>query len=179
MTPLEKSYREIPLTKGQIAIVDAADYESISQHKWYAHAQSRMGLFYAARRVRLPDGRSVISMMHREILGLPHEDPRFVDHKHRDNTLDNRRSNLRTANRKQNDANSRLRITNRSGYRGVSFSNDGRPNPWYVQIQNDGKNIFLGRYRTAEDGARAYDRKNLELRGEFAILNFPEQQAIR
>ena len=34
-TPSEPLYREIPLTQGQVALVDAADYEWLMQWEWH------------------------------------------------------------------------------------------------------------------------------------------------
>lgn len=34
MSDEAKDYREIPLTKGYVALVDAEDYERVSEHKW-------------------------------------------------------------------------------------------------------------------------------------------------
>lgn len=34
MTPLQPDYRTIPLTQGQVTIVDAADYKWLNQWKW-------------------------------------------------------------------------------------------------------------------------------------------------
>jgi hypothetical protein len=39
--------KEIPLTLGKVAVVDAADYEWLSQWKWYARPASH-GAAYAA-----------------------------------------------------------------------------------------------------------------------------------
>ena len=36
--------------------------------------------------------------------------------------------------------------------------------------------MCLGMYKTKEEAARAYDQKAIELFGEFALLNFPEEQ---
>jgi hypothetical protein len=36
--------------------------------------------------------------------------------------------------------------------------------------------MFFGRYCTAEEAARVYDRKMAELYGEFAYQNFPGER---
>ena len=82
--------RRIPLTKGQFALVDDADYEVLSKHSWYASGVR----FYAARR-RKDNERNPRKLvyMHRELLGVE-SSSLHVDHIN-GNRLDNRRSNLR------------------------------------------------------------------------------------
>lgn len=99
MTPLQSSYREMPLTKGKVAIVDEADYMRLSRWKW---SYSNSG--YAMRGTTAGGKKSRGYTMHRQILGLIHGDGKEVDHINKDR-LDNRRANLRVVTRKENCAN--------------------------------------------------------------------------
>lgn len=167
------SQKEIPLTRGQVAIVDAADYEWLSQFKWYAVAPNgkhKDGKFYAVRHVFRDDGKRTLLKMHREILGAePGVDVDHVD----GNTLNNQRDNLRLCNRQQNTFNSRGQKNSVSKYKGVSWHKHTRK--WFAQIGVNGKNIFLGYYDTPEEAARARDTASLKYQGEFAYLNFGDQ----
>lgn len=88
------------------------------------------------------------------------------------NRLDNRLSNLRICDRKTNMFNSKIRTDNLSGFKGVSFSADCyRKKPWIAQISFKNKNINLGYYLTPKQAAEAYDKKAIELFGEFAKTN--------
>ena len=62
-----------------------------------------------------------------------------------------------------------------SKYRGVSQHRGS--STWFAQIirKSDKKKIYLGIFKTQQEAARAYDKKSLELHGEFAYLNFPEE----
>lgn len=154
--------KKISLTQGQFAVVDDADFEQLNQFKWFAH--KRTGNFYAVRR---KDGKHV--SMHRELLGIT--DPSILgDHKDR-NTLNNQRNNLRKASRSQNNANTRSRNNSVSKYLGVSpFVKNGK-SKWRANICKDKKIYHLGYFKTEEDAALAYNKKALELHGEFANLN--------
>lgn len=68
---------------------------------------------------------------------------------------------------------SHLQRNNTTGYRGVSFDHSRQKYAAVVKIH--GKGISLGRFTTAEQAARVRDRKELELRGDKAILNFPRE----
>ncbi|MGN8022187.1 AP2 domain-containing protein [Phyllobacterium sp. 22229] len=104
--------------------------------------------------------------MHRVILGIT--DERLVDHVDR-NGLNNRRSNLREANRTQNIANTGPYKGNISGFKGVSY--DKERNLWKAQIRVEGRSKCIGRFVTPEEAARAYDELAFAAWGEFAYLN--------
>ena len=161
--PTDKDIRYIGLTRGKWAIVSAADYEWLSQWKWHASPRGPAGEFYAKRRER---GRNV--WMHREIMQAPPE--MVVDHID-GNSLNNVRDNLRLCTAKENSRNRRPNRNSKTGFKGVW--RDKRTGRWYATIRYQKKNIYLGAFDTAEEAARAYDRKALELFGEFARLNFP------
>src|SRR5215203_2885702 len=103
----------IPLTQGQETIFDDADWPLIAAHTWWA-MRAPSGDYYAATKIRQPDGRRRVVQMQRLLLGDP--PGRKVDHISRD-TLDNRRENLRVATHSQNKTNSRLYRNNTTGLR--------------------------------------------------------------
>jgi hypothetical protein len=165
--------REIPLTQGKTALVDDADYDDVARFKWMAH-KGRGKTWYARRAVHVSErerlnGRRWISM-HRYLLSHVPTKSTEIDHKNRDG-LDNQRTNLRVGNRSLNQVNSGPSSRNKLGLKGVSQNRQGRP---YAQIGHGATRLFLGRFGTPEEAARAYDLKARELYGEFAYLNFPE-----
>ena len=91
----------------------------------------------------------------------------LVDHKNGDG-LDNRRANLRFASASQNNSNSRIRASNSTGFKGVTF--DRGRQKWRAQISVGGRVINLGRYETPEDAHAAYAQSAQKHYGEFARL---------
>jgi len=106
--PQETSYCEIPLTKGQVAIIDSIDFEAVSRFKWCSMWNQYTHSFYAYRWV-LRDGKGTTQYMHRFLMELAHGDKRQVDHFNHD-TLDNRRSNLRIVTQSENAKNRKSHI---------------------------------------------------------------------
>lgn len=154
--------REIPLSKGKVALVDDNDFAWLSQWKWSFHSGG-----YAYRLIS-ENGRRKAVHMHRLIINAP--DGMDVDHVDGDG-LNNRRSNLRIATRSENLRNRRTRAPS-SGYKGVALH---RQSGLYRSvIYLDTKQITLGYFRNATDAALAYDAKARELFGAFARLNFPQ-----
>jgi len=160
-------HRIIPLTSGKFAIVDAEDYDRLSRHKWYAARHN--GHFYAQRQ---QGGKTI--MMHREILNIPQG--LLCDHKNHD-TLNNRKSNLRTCTPAQNQYNQLPRTGGTSCYKGVHWHRDHRR--WEAQITYRGLQIHIGYYAYEQDAAIAYDDMAIELFGEFACLNCNYRPEIR
>jgi len=150
----------IQLTRGKFAIVDAADYEAMFKWSWYAKLRSDKKSFYAARSSPRINGRQSTIRMHFEITGH-----KQTDH-HNRNSLDNRRKNLRECTSSQNEANRAKNANNTSGYKGVSFHK--RTGKWQAQICFRRKVIFLGLFDTPHAAHLAYQKKSLELQGEFA-----------
>jgi hypothetical protein len=156
----------IPLTKGQFAIIDAADLPLVAGYNW--HACRKGSTWYAQRpdTTTLP-GRYLHVKMHHAIRGTS----AMTDHVDR-NGLNNRRSNLRPASSSQNVANTKMRHDNTSGFRGVVW--DRRKQKWEARLHVQKRKRFLGYFADVRDAARAYDTAALEAFGEFASLNFPD-----
>ena len=162
--PSEPEYRLIPLTQGQFAIVDAADFEWLNQWKWYAWRSPHTGSFYAMRAGKDEMGEKIGIYMARMILGAKRGEQ--VDHGSH-NTLDNRRSKIRIATSFQNSFNHRKRKNSRSPYKGVYQNRHGR---WSSEIQANGIRKWIGNFATAEDAHEAYKKAAVELHGEFACF---------
>lgn len=60
-----------------------------------------------------------------------------------------------------------------SEYLGVHWNS--RRSKWIATIVKDKKSNWLGQFNSEEEAAKAYDRKALELHGDKAILNFPNE----
>ncbi len=100
----------------------------------------------------------------------------IVDHKD-GNGLNNQRNNLRIATRGQNGSNRRPKGGS-SGYIGVSMlvirSGKNTYQYWRASIQKGGVKEYLGLFKNKVDAAKAYDKRAIELHGEFANPNFKE-----
>jgi hypothetical protein len=152
--------REIPLTRGYVAIVDDEDYDMVmAAGPWCYDGQG-----YATKR---KPGTTL--RMHRFIMGLIPGDGKYVDHRN-GNKLDNRRCNLRLCTNSQNMANQGMRSDNTSGYKGVSF--DPRYKKYIAQIRVNGRHIHLGTFADPADAALAHDDAARLYFGEFAVTNF-------
>jgi hypothetical protein len=151
--------KEIPLSRGKVAIVDEDDYEWLLKYNWHYTTKG-----YAVRKTSIVGEKTQV-FMHREIINCP--DDKQVDHINR-NKLDNRKENLRIATNAQNAANRDLLDTNTSGFRGVSFSK--RVGKWQAYSRENGRHKHLGYYFEKEDAAKAYnvlndvDHSNFNLR---------------
>lgn len=159
--------RIIPLTKGQSALVDAADFEWLSQWNWHAQWNRCTQSFYARRDSYSGSCKHAV-LMHRQILGLEHGDRRRGDHIRSGHTLDNRRGNLRITTHIENVRNRRTNKSNTCGLKGAWFRKD--VGKWNSQICVNRKKIHLGFFPTAEDAHAAYCVAAKRYFGEFACF---------
>lgn len=81
---------------------------------------------------------------------------------------DDRLCNLRESNAQSNAWNRLTSSNNKSGYKGVSFCKSS--NKWRACINQNGKNVSLGRYSTPEEAAQAYKAASIELHGQYSKL---------
>ena len=167
-TPVSDDFTLIDLGHGYFAIVDA-DSPALLHH-WTATLVRRKErtYVYAKRSIKKGKGEYRNQYMHRFLLNAPED--MHVDHINRV-TLDCRMSNLRLATRSQNATNRVGSRPSRSGFIGVDTMKNGR---FRARLRVNGKIVHVGVYKTPEEAARAFDTKAKEVRGAFAMLNFPE-----
>ena len=95
-----------------------------------------------------------------------------VDHINHD-TLDNRKINLRICTVAENQYNQQIKnVKKTSKYKGVSWS--PRHKSFRADIYKGEGHWFLGYYKDEFEAAQAYDKKAIELFGEFARPNIQD-----
>ncbi len=158
----------VPGYTGGEFVIDDDDAAILADWRWYILNPTLR--HHHARYVVRSSGNAAggVILLHREI--MQPQRGYVVDHINGD-TLDNRRSNLRIATTRQNNA----RVHNRfkksaSGYRGVYGT---AYSTWVALISIGNKRHYLGTFSEPSLAAKAFDDAAVAARGEFAILNFP------
>lgn len=152
--PHEKQFRiHLDDTLNCYFTIDEIDFDKITTRNWCLHKDG-----YARTSVK-----TVPTSVSQFILGD------YLDHKDRVK-LNNTRSNLRFyVYQAENTYNQSIRSDNTSGYKGVTWHKQS--NRWRVQIQKNGKKIHIGMTDSLEEAALMYNKKAVELFGEYAFQN--------
>jgi hypothetical protein len=154
--------KEIVLTQGQVALVDDADFDLVSQLHWIAaYAPNVKGFYAVAHMPKDWHWPTKMVRMSRFILGA-HQFQQ-VDHVNHD-TLDNRRENLRLCSNSQNAMSRIGGRKNRYGCRGIVFNGCG----WGAQIYLMKNRIWLGTFPIREDAIQARKDAESVIFGEFS-----------
>jgi len=155
----------ISLRPGIVALVDKRHSAAVrAASSWRAAWQKGSGSFYAqgqdADRRTMQMGR-VVAALEGWDLSLQ------VDHVGH-STLDNRVTNLRMATPTQQLFNQRIRQTNTSGFKGVSWHSTDKA--WVARIAVNGRRMFLGNFDTPAEAGAAYEKAAKTIAGEFLCL---------
>lgn len=129
---------EVPLTQGKVAIIDARDWQLVSQYKW--HAFKGRTTYYARASIPGTKPRQRV-LMHALLLGGGSS----CDHRD-GNGLNNRRLNLRPATTQQNGGNRRKRTPGKSRFKGVTATTNSSTKPWQARCGHAQK--YLGSFAT-------------------------------
>jgi len=147
--------RTLLLSKGEVALLDADDFEKVGQFSWTLWTDGKRKYAY-----RKKNGKNIY--LHREITQATNKE--CVDHIN-GNGLDNRKENLRVVTNQQNAWNSRY-SRGVSKYRGVCRNGKNR---WRAQIRILGnKRIHIGTFKSEEEAATAYQEFSKKYHGAFS-----------
>jgi hypothetical protein len=144
--------------RGGFVLVNEQDVPLLFQRRWNVRPHRRTA--YCIYR-----GRAESLQLHRVISPQWH----MVDHINRAG-WDNRRTNLREADTTRNSWNhAPSRGKAFSQFKGVSY--DPKKRLYRARIMVNRKSIGLGRFKSEEDAARAYDAASQSYHGEFGYTN--------
>lgn len=146
------------LGNAALAMIDTQDADLL-RYRW------RLTAGYAAGSVGLMHRVIMCRMLRADI-----PDGLMVDHRNGDRR-DNRRANLRLADRYQNAQNRRLHANNTSGYPGVTKQG----HKWTARISAYGRRIGLGSFDTPEAAYVAYCEAAQAYHGAFSRLQTDAQ----
>ena len=163
---MEYVYKEF---NGKTTIIDKYDeWVFDGAYHWYAQKSYKNSYYIVGYKQH--DWNHSIALA-RLIMGNPEN--MYVDHKNH-NTLDNRKENLRICTNAQNNWNQKKSET-KLQYKGIHYDPRSKAikHPFQARIRFNNKLLLIGSFATDVEAALAYDKKALELFGEFACINFP------
>jgi hypothetical protein len=150
---------KLPLHKSdKVTLIDDDDYEKCKELKLYLNCRGYAQFYIGQKPV----------LLHRHVFGKDQD----IDHVNGD-ALDNRKCNLRYTTISQNGMNRRKqKKPTSSKYKGVHYSKNAKK--WHAYLQWRRVPINIGYFVSEDDAARAYNKRALEMFGEFARLNIIE-----
>lgn len=155
-------FREITKDENSMAYIFVNDIKIyVDELLWHKFASMKWAIN--------PDGYTInwkLGLIHRIVTNAKKDE--LVDHINKDKN-DNRLENLRIVKAGENNHN-KLKQTNKSSkYIGVSLNK--RYNKWQSEIKHQNKRYHLGSFSDERQAAEAYNKKAIELYGDFANLN--------
>ena len=136
---------------------DLEDYDKVSQCSWSENDNGYIITYTINRKKAI--------RLHRYVMNLEMCSYPIIDHKN-NKKFDNRKNNLRIANKQTNQINRKENKNNKCGIKGVSL--DKRNNKYSARIMVNGKNIFLGYFEDKEKAKEARNKAEQKYFGEFA-----------
>jgi len=147
----------VTLQNGMRIAVSCEDESWIKRYGWFVGGNGYVVTSVNGKR----------KYLHKMIMGV--DDGTLVDHINRDKT-DNRRSNLRIADKSMNAANAKLRRDSIvTGHKNVKF--DKRHKNYAVRVTKDGVTHYGGAYKDLYNAIIAANAKRVDLFGEFAYYD--------
>lgn len=143
------------IINGNIVHIDGEDFEKVMRYQWH------ISTGYAYTQI---DGKKI--SLHRFLLKVPED--MHVDHID-GNPLNNKKTNLRFANRSQNMMNTKKYKNNKSGHKGVYWNNQMKK--WQAKINVNKKSIYLGSFESIERAVKAYNNAALVYHREYGRIN--------
>lgn len=148
-------------------IIDLEDLERVINfpYTWFAKYNHTNDEYYVTASVYHPELQQTRPIfLHQFLMDANGKD---VDHEN-NNTLDNRKSNMRVVEESNNSKNRKSRNrNNKSGYRNVSLIKG----KWVVQLQIDGKNKRLGSFDDVREAGKFAEEMRQKYYGEFCGKN--------
>ena len=153
--------------KGEEFWVDKEDVPKIEKYCWHYNRRGHLVAHTFGEKPRQT------LFLHRVIMDVTDEnfDVDHIKHPPRnEHKFDNRKSNLRITEHKDNCKNRTLSINNTSGVSDVSYNS--RDDLWIARISVDGNRIHLGSFRNKEDAIKVRKDAEIKYYGEYRYDKF-------
>jgi hypothetical protein len=146
-------------------MIDMEYLELLKKHNWYVN-KYKNGFYIISHFIQ--NNKRTLIMLHREIMKCTLGDGLIVDHIN-NNTLDNRKENLRLVTKLQNNQNRSTSKNSTSKYLGVFYHKIAKK--WGACIKINKKAKHLGLFINEIDAAKAYNEAAKNNHKEYANLN--------